>query len=498
MNHCLLFNVLDPEKHRSGRTAGVYRIAHFLRKEGWDVEVIDYAMSWSLKELQELCKSRVTSNTKFFGFSHLFSIWSDTLEDFIKWSRKQYPSLKYISGSAVNPFFNSKQIDYYIQGYGETATITLLNYLFSNGERPKFWLNTGRKIINAIADYPSYPMRDLSVEYEERDFIQPWEWLSVEFSRGCMFSCDFCNFPLIGLKGDMTRDADNFDLEMKKNYDRWGVQNYIVTDETFNDRTEKIKKFADVVEKLNFDTFFSGFVRADLMISRKGEIEDLARMNFRGHYYGIESFNHRTAKSVGKGMHPDRVKQGLIDIRKYFESTGLYRGTISMIVGLPHEDVNSLKQTRQWLLDNWKSQSLIAWALSIPDGELDIPSKFSDTSKYGYSKMNDDEIKNFKFNDSRKNLNDVHLNTMFWKNDHMNYIEAENIVNELFNNNDFDLLMDNMFDNFELGNIVHGNKNISDRLGIRTSRLDDKVKSYMTSVIRDSKIDAYKERKLSI
>ena len=112
--------------------------------------------------------------------------------------------------------------------------------------------------------------------------------------------------------------------------------------------------------------------------------------------------------------------------------------------------------------------------------------------------MNDDEIKNFKFNDSRKNLNDVHLNTMFWKNDHMNYIEAENIVNELFNNNDFDLLMDNMFDNFELGNIVHGNKNISDRLGIRTSRLDDKVKSYMTSVIRDSKIDAYKERKLSI
>ena len=70
---------------------------------------------------------------------------------------------------------------------------------------------------------------------------------------------------------------------------------------------------------------------------------------------------------------------------------------------------------------------------------------------------------------------------------------------ELFNNNnDFDLLMDNMFDNFELGNIVHGNKNISDRLGIRTSRLDDKVKSYMTSVIRDSKIDAYKERKLSI
>jgi radical SAM superfamily enzyme YgiQ (UPF0313 family) len=498
MNHCLLFNVLDPEKHRSGRTAGVYRIAHFLRKEGWDVEVIDYAMSWSLKELQELCKSRVTSNTKFFGFSHLFSIWSDTLEDFIKWSRKQYPSLKYISGSAVNPFFKSNQIDYYIQGYGENATLTLLNYLFSNGERPKFWLNTGRKIINAIADYPAYPMRDLSVEYEERDFIQPWEWLSVEFSRGCMFSCDFCNFPLIGLKGDMTRDADNFDLEMKKNYDRWGVQNYIVTDETFNDRTEKIKKFADVVEKLNFQTFFSGFVRADLMISRKGEIEDLARMNLRGHYYGIESFNHRTAKSVGKGMHPDRVKQGLIDIRKYFESTGLYRGTISIIVGLPHEDVNSLKQTRQWLLDNWKSQSLLAWALSIPENEIDIQSKFSDYTKYGYSKMTEEEILNTNFDDSRKNLNDVHKDSLRWKNEYMNYVQAKNTVNELFNNNEFDLLMDNKFDNFELANIMHGSKTLKQRFEGKTSRLADSATTYMASVVRDSKIDAYKERKLSI
>ena len=38
-----------------------------------------------------------------------------------------------------------------------------------------------------------------------------------------------------------------------------------------------------------------------------------------GHFYGIESFNHKSAKAIGKGMHPDKVKQGLIDVKNYFK-----------------------------------------------------------------------------------------------------------------------------------------------------------------------------------
>jgi hypothetical protein len=494
--HCLLFNVIDPDKFHSARTAGVYRIAHILRQSGWDVEVIDFAMSWSLPELQTLCRNRVKPNTKFFGFSHMFSTWSDTLENFIVWSRVTYPELKYISGSSVNPMFKSKQIDYYVQGYGETAILSLLKYLFSNGERPRFWLNHGKRIINAIADYPAYPMRELDIEYERRDFIEPYEWLSVEFSRGCMFSCDFCNFPLIGLKGDMTRSADNFDLEMKRNYDTWGVSNYITVDETFNDRTEKIQKFADVVEKLKFDTFFTGFVRADLMISRKGEVEDLARMNFRGHYYGIESFNHASAKSVGKGMNPERVKQGLIDIRKYFESTGHYRGTISLIVGLPHETEDTLTQTRDWLLENWKSQSMLAWVLSIPKSELEIKSKFSDYTKYGYTEMTDPYVKLI-----NNNVNtDVHSDQVLWKNDHMNVFEAESILLKLFHNKEFYTALDLRADNYDLGTVFYGNKDIDSRLKLPCARtmIDDPVKGYMFEVVRDNIIETYKQRKLSL
>ena len=334
MNHCLLFNIVTCERLATNRTNGIYRIAHVLRENGWDAEVIDFALDWTFDELKQLALSRCTSNTKFFGTSHLFGWWDPKMDVFFQWAKSKW-NIKIISGSSVNPLFNSTTIDYYITGFGENGILQTLKWLFSNGERPKFWLNTGKKIINANIDYPSLPMKDLSIHYEARDFIQPHEWLTMEFSRGCLFKCDFCNFPLLGVKEDTSRDADNFDLEMRMNYDKWGVTCYSASDETFNDRPSKIRKFADVCEKLPFEPFFAGFARADLLINRPNDRIDMARMGFRAHHYGVESFNYESAASVGKKFDSDRLKEGLIDLKNYFKNTGngLYRGTMSLIVG---------------------------------------------------------------------------------------------------------------------------------------------------------------------
>ena len=73
--------------------------------------------------------------------------------------------------------------------------------------------------------------------------------LSFETSRGCRFKCSYCNFPILGVKDDYTRDADDFDTNLRRNYDDWGVTEYIITDDTFNDYVEKIRKYADRVDK---------------------------------------------------------------------------------------------------------------------------------------------------------------------------------------------------------------------------------------------------------
>ena len=123
MIKCLLFNVV--EFPYLSRSLGVYRIAHVLREQGLDVEVVDWSNFWSLDQLQELVKNRNASEIKLIGFSHLFSIWSPVLEEFCQWIKQQYSHINIISGSAVNPRFKSAHVDYYIQGFGELALIEL-------------------------------------------------------------------------------------------------------------------------------------------------------------------------------------------------------------------------------------------------------------------------------------------------------------------------------------------------------------------------------------
>lgn len=380
--------------HFGARMAGGHRIAHYLRSEhNWDIEVLDYASVWSTEQIKAFIDSRDIKNIKWIGLSFMYVNWNSKWDDICAYIKKKNPKIKILFGASTGPNFECTDIDYYIYGYGEMAIVKLLQYEFSNGPRPVFVILDGqnRKIVDANDQYPAYPMRNLRIIYEDRDFISQHEALTTEFSRGCKFSCAFCNYPILGVKGDYTRDAEDFEIHMRDAYDRFGVTRYNVADETFNDRTEKITKFADVVEKLEFKPWFSGFIRADLLVNRPLDREELQRMRFFGHYYGIETFNRDAGKLVGKGMDPAKLQQGLLDVKKYFKNTGegYYRGTLGLINGLPGEPVDSMLSTLEWCKNNWSDENIQVFTLELVVGDLIKASKLSaNFQKYGYRERN--------------------------------------------------------------------------------------------------------------
>jgi hypothetical protein len=272
--------------------------------------------------------------------------------ELIAWLKKEYPHIPLVAGSQ-NDSMRSLNVDWYIYGYGEYAILELLKH-FEGGPEPTHILNT----INAYTKYKSYPKDDLTVTYQENDFIQPREITLIEFARGCKFKCKFCSFPILGVKGDYSRTAQSVYDEMSENYDKWGTEHYIVLDETFNDSSEKIQKFADVIEKLPFQPKMTAYIRGDLIASKPRDWDNLIRMGITSHFYGIESFNHKAAKSVGKGMQTGRIQDGLLEVKEYFQkNAGFYKGHMSLIAGLPYETIDSLRETTRWCSEYWSDQS---------------------------------------------------------------------------------------------------------------------------------------------
>lgn len=429
LNKCLMFSLGNYNRPIiQGRVQGAYRIAHLMRELAWDVEVIDFFYWWELEDLKNICRTRIDSLTKIVGFSQIWTHWPETAEQLTTWIKEEYPDLTIIFGTALYQDLGTKNIDWYFKGYSEYSFKAWLEWKFSNGVPINYATINGQKVVVSDRDYPAFPYKNPIVLYQDRDFIQPYEALGIEFSRGCKFACDFCNFPMLGVKGDYTRDVENFELQMRDAYDRFGVTKYNVIDETFNDRTDKITKFADVVDTLPFRPYFAGYVRPDLLCARPRDKEELLRLGFAGHYYGVESFNHETNKTIGKGMPRERLQEGLLEAKNYFlkNNNGVYRGSISLIGGLPNETEESMWQSYDWLEKNWSDQAYVFFPLAINDipknydPALTKLSKFElDWRSYGYEEMPTEEVDAVR--DKLFDRMELREGVIFWKNKHTNY-----------------------------------------------------------------------------
>jgi len=436
--HALIFAFNDPEMY--GRSSGAHRISTHLRSKGWDIEVIDFADLWSLEELKEITKKRTTSKTKFFGISQ-FGVndygKSVTGVEFMSWVKKVYPDIKIILG-AQQIDRGYPHVDYIVTGYAEISVMVLLNHLFGNSiVVPKMKEFKGIKYIDSQTDYQAHPWNDCSILYEDRDYILPNEWGVTEFSRGCKFSCKFCTTTILGVKGKTIRDVEIVEKELLHNYHKYGIENYFICDPTFNTESEKITAYADLVERLPFTPYFSGFIRPDLLVKRKQDREELLRMNFLAHFYGVETFNAKAAQYIGKG-NPEMVKEGLLEIKDYFTTrSDKYRGLVNLISGLPFENKESLYSTIEWVKENWKGQSARMSALEMQAEDHPFPSQMSKEYKeIGYRKSNkkidDMPTKELKYifnslSQVPEELGDI----VRWENDLIDIYEATEIANKL-------------------------------------------------------------------
>lgn len=411
------------------RTLGAYQVAHFLRTNNYKVQVIDFTDNFTVEELKEAVDKFVSDKTLAVGISTTFYKSEDVNEfmpadikktldfdtfpenvlDTLRYIRSKFPKIKFVAGGArTELLMDNPLIDKVIQGYAEDEILSYMNQLSGKQSKIIPILLSGQTAGN-ISSNKLFNIEKLDHKFIDQDVILPGETLPIEISRGCIFKCTFCAFPLNGKsKMDYLRDTELIKDEMISNYEKFGTTNYFFGDDTFNDSTYKLERLHKMITSLPFKINFTAYLRMDLLYAHREQIQLLPEMGLVSPFFGIETLNKKSGSSIGKGMNPDRAKEFLVELEDIHWKRKIPI-ICSFIVGLPHETPETVESTFQWV-KNTRLNSVF-FPLIINDKKY-YKSEF--TIKYkelGYTLDRD---------------------TGYWENEHFNYHTASSIA-ERFN-----------------------------------------------------------------
>ena len=369
---------------------GAFKCAHALRKNGYSCLVVGHLSEYSLDELKTLLSIAVSEKTALIGFSRtffknteiitlpgqptpayppiphsdMFPQGKDFENEIFKFIKSIAANCKIVAGGNITSSKNisNRNVDYVCLGYSEASIVTLMNHLVQGTELQGQSKNIHGRILIDGALISGYDFAHDDMEWQDTDVVNH-KTLPVEIGRGCIFKCKFCSYPLNGKKSlDYVKSADNLYQELLANYEKFGVEQYLIVDDTFNDHPDKLESIRSVVKRLPFVPKFWAYIRLDLLCTRPESVELLYDIGVRGFYFGIETLNLETGRFIGKGY--DRKKQ-IATVqkikKKYKDSVCLHA---SFIVGLPKESLEQVQKTfdlltsRQLPLDSWSANGL--------------------------------------------------------------------------------------------------------------------------------------------
>jgi hypothetical protein len=360
---------------------GAYRLATELRQKGYSVKVVDFISQWlqSPNDFYKLITNLVGNNTLFIGFSSVFfgtisqtsaptsyseylgyglSSWPTEFKKFnlyIKWIRKFFPHVKLVYGGKtqtvdINEVAASKLMDYIVVGLADNTIVELANHL-KNKVPIKYMINSGTKIINYDPLAHGFDFVNSRTKFLPQDHIQPGEVVPFETSRGCMFKCSFCGFPLLGRKKNdpaYHKQVEVIAQEWAENFAQWNVSSYMMVDDTFNESTIKLEDLLRARDLSKVDISFSAYIRADLLDRFPEQIGLLDQLGLKSAFFGIESLYQPSARAIGKSSHPEKIKNIVSTMKQQWSNSDL-RMLGSFIIGLPEDSPETLSTWIPWL-----------------------------------------------------------------------------------------------------------------------------------------------------
>jgi len=369
MSSVVLIAGQAPSNQFFNRYAGPYRLATELRANQYSTKVVVGAGYYSKETLIEMLDRCIDNKTLVLGISTTFMVdyaarstandenslcfpnrAIENINAVICHYKTKFPNLKVVLGgpSCRKKNIDPEFVDLYVEGYADNLLVDYVKDV--DKQRPIF----SKQFFNKKPFYSNplsadFKFRDSKIIFEDEDNIIYGETLPLEISRGCIFKCKFCSFPL---KGRSSRDnsfiktTHNLKEELERNYDMFGTTKYIFCDDTFNDSVPKMEALYEMISSLPFSIEFAAYIRLDLLYAHQDTIDLLKKMGLRGAFFGIETLDETSKKNIGKGQSPDKTLRAMELVNQKWKDE--ISVTCSFIYGLPGETIQTM--------DRWTSQ----------------------------------------------------------------------------------------------------------------------------------------------
>jgi len=357
MTYNIIFLNSTPYDKKKVRGLAPYNLLEQAEKHNYTGIVFDFIESWTLDSVREAFDYVITAETKYLAFSLSWArtdtprrykphhvgdyLLNNNFNTLINFAKTKNPNIKIICGGSNAVHANKfviNSVDHIFYGYGETQFVDFL-------KDPDRYEKIVNHDVKAYATHTDFDFANANPRIPLHSFVTPLEVLPLETARGCRFKCAFCTHPLIGNKdaASYIKDSNVIRDQLLYNYENFGVQKYSIQDDTFNDDNNKLKLYADVISSLPFKVYFWAYIRGDLLITNPEQINLLHEMGLSYCFMGIETYNQKAGKVVGKGIDPNRIKDMLHRAREVWkDDVYLKQG---LIVGLPYEDKESIQNT---------------------------------------------------------------------------------------------------------------------------------------------------------
>ena len=331
-NKRIMLITLSPETHRtSEENLGLSYLASVLRKQGYNVEIIDGWLA-NLKNEEVFQKIKEKVDTAIVGISCYMSNNDKSIE-LAKKIKEHNPNIKLLCGG-FGPSFNPQKFvkdnifDLAIIGEGEETIVEVCDYFLEENnmsiseidgivyeENGNIVSTKKRNLITKLDTIP-FPARDTMQMARERKST-----VNILTARGCIGNCLFCsvnafNKLSVGNKW-RGRTVDNIvdELEVLQNM---GVKYIKVIDDSFleDERDENwVKDFRDKIISREIDVSLRGSLKAEQVEDKK--IEYLKEAGFHSFACGIENGSDTALKRMNKTADVDTNKKALDILKKH-------------------------------------------------------------------------------------------------------------------------------------------------------------------------------------